>query len=83
MYDLNVEFPYPIGTYFSKTEGSITHVDQLYEYIIDRNGISVVVVLDAFTDPRLSTRIGLDSFVANWTELNISNDMVCAKQKVR
>jgi len=81
MNNLNVDFPYPIGTYLSKEQDGITHVDQLYEYILDKNGISVIVVLDALTCPRLSTRINMDNFLSNWTEVKKSNDKVYSKQK--
>ena len=68
MNRFNIEFPYPIGTYLSKKENGIVHIDQVCEYIVDRNGISVVVILDALSAPRLSTRIDINRFVNNWTK---------------
>ena len=69
MKGFNYEFPYPIGTYLSKVEDGITHVDQLHEYVIDKTGVSVVLKLDALTAPRLSTKINMEIFINNWTEV--------------
>lgn len=79
----NVEFPYPIGTYLSKEEDGVTRIDQLYEYVIDKNGVSVVVILDALTNPRLSVKIDMDVFLNNWAEAKKPNDKVYSKQKNR
>lgn len=76
MNSFNVEFPYPIGTYLSKEEDGNIHVDQLYQYIVGVNGISVIVKLDALTSPRLSTPIELEAFMNNWQELDQTNDII-------
>lgn len=83
MNNFNIEFPYPIGTYLSNEQDGITHIDQLREYIIDKKGISVVVMLDALTVPRLSTRIDMDYFLSNWSKFEISNDKTYSNQRIR
>ena len=75
MKSFNVEFPLPIGTYVSKEEDGVVHVDQVYQYIIDTNGIFVVIMLDTLTSPRLSTPIQLDAFINNWDELKQLDDI--------
>ena len=63
-----VEVLYSIGPYLSNEKSGKLHIDQVYEYVSDENGISVTVVLEDLTAPRLSTKINIDRFVNNWTE---------------
>ena len=70
----NVDLPYPIGTYLIKDEDGIIHVDQVHEYIIGREGVSVILLLDALTDPRLSTKISINYLINDWTEYKKSSD---------
>ena len=74
MKSFNVEFPLAIGTYVSKEEDGNIHVDQLYQYIVGVDGISVIVMLDALTSPRLSTPIDIDAFMNNWEEIKQLDD---------
>ena len=75
MNGFNVEFPYSIGTYLSKVEDGTVHIDQVYQYIIDAKGISVIVMLDVFTSPRLSTPIELEAFMNNWEVFKQTEDL--------
>lgn len=81
MNNYNINFPYKIGTYLSKEEDEVTHIDQLHEYVLDKNGLSVILLLDALTDPRLSSKISINTLVTNWTEVNISNNNVIKRVK--
>lgn len=60
--------PYPIGTYLVKKDNCREHIDQVYEYIKDENGLSVVLLLDVHTSPRLSTRIKMADLLKKWRE---------------
>ena len=75
MNSFNVELPYQIGTYVSKVEDGIVHIDQVYQYIINTNGVSIVVMLDALTSPRVSTPIDINAFMSNWEELKQTEDL--------
>ncbi len=59
-------FPYPIGTYLVKKENGKEHLDQVYEYIISKNGMFVILMLDIIKQPRLSTRIDINTLIQNW-----------------
>ena len=74
MNDININLPYPIGTYLIKDEAGVIHIDQIYEYIIGREGISAILLLDALTDPRLSTKISINYLINDWTEYKKSSD---------
>ena len=83
MESIKINVPYPIGTYLDKIEDDKTHTDQLYEYIITKDGIFAVLVLDVRENPRLSTRISVEELNDKWTltkdvHLNISKEDVKA-----
>lgn len=67
----SIKFPYPIGTYLCIEDDGVLHIDQVHEYVYNENGIEVILVLNVFDDPRLSTRISIDKLLSNWTEYNI------------
>ena len=84
MESIKINVPYPIGTYLDKIEDDKRHTDQLYEYIITKDGIFAVLVLDVRENPRLSTRISVEELNDKWTltkdvHLNISKEDVKAK----
>ena len=81
MESIKINVPYPIGTYLDKIEDDKRHTDQLYEYIITKDGIFAVLVLDVRENPRLSTRISVEELNDKWTltkdvNLNISKENV-------
>jgi len=83
MESIKINVPYPIGTYLDKIEDDKRHTDQLYEYIITKDGIFAVLVLDVRENPRLSTRISVEELNDKWTltkdvHLNISKEDVKA-----
>jgi len=83
MESIKINVPYPIGTYLDKIEDDKRHTDQLYEYIITKDGIFAVLVLDVRENPRLSTRISVEELNDKWTltkdvNLNISKEDVKA-----
>ena len=83
MESIKINVPYPIGTYLDKIEDDKRHTDQLYEYIITKDGIFAVLVLDVRENPRLSTRISVEELNDKWTltkdvHLNISKEDVVA-----
>lgn len=64
-------FPYPIGTYVQTETSSGTHVDQICEYIVDDEGVSVILILEALKKTRrLSNRISIDRLLEKWTLYN-------------
>ena len=66
MNNFNVEFPYPIGSYLTKEVDGITHIDQVEEYTFDKNEFHTYLILDVFTNPRLSKKIDYTDLVNNW-----------------
>ena len=83
MESIKINVPYPIGTYLDIIEDDKRHTDQLYEYIITKDGIFAVLVLDVRENPRLSTRISVEELNDKWTltkdvNLNISKEDVKA-----
>ena len=58
---------YPIGTEVLENGYDLPRIDTIAEYIIDKNGMSVVLTLDAYIRPRLSRRISLEEFCEDWT----------------
>ena len=83
MESIKINVPYPIGTYLDIIEDDKRHTDQLYEYIITKDGIFAVLVLDVRDNPRLSTRISVEELNDKWTltkdvHLNISKEDVKA-----
>jgi len=59
--------PYPIGTYLEKIEEGKKHVDQVYEYNVNKNGLFVILILDVTENPRLSTKISFEELNNKWT----------------
>jgi len=81
MQSIKINIPYPIGTYLDKIEDGKRHIDQLYEYIITKDGLFAVLILDSMENPRLSTRISIEELNNKWTltrdvHLNISKEDV-------
>lgn len=68
MNNTNFTVPYPIGTYLTKNIDGTNHLDQVDKYIIDENGVSVILTLDVETDPRLSIPISVEDLLENWLE---------------
>lgn len=66
--DDNIIYPYPVGTYLCKEEYGITHIDRVEEYVINKAKVFVILVLDVFKEPRLSTPIDIDSLLKQWKE---------------
>ena len=62
----SITFPYPIGTFLIKCENNQNHVDQIYKYVVRKNGISVILFLDALTKPVVSREISIEELEANW-----------------
>ncbi len=63
-----INVPYDIGTYLIKEENGQSHLDQINKYIFDANGLSVILILDVETNPRLSTEIKITDLLKNWKE---------------
>jgi len=59
--------PHPVGTYLEKIEDGKKHVDQVYEYNINKNGLFVILILDVTENPRLSAKISLEELNNKWT----------------
>ena len=83
MESIKINVPYPIGTYLDKIEDDKRHTDQLYEYIITKDGLFAILILDSMENPRLSTRISIEELNNKWTltqdvYLNISKEDVKA-----
>lgn len=64
---LSYNIPYKIGTRVSRIENNSIHIDQIYEYVIDKSGLSVTLMLDVDSNPRLSSLIDINYFMNNWT----------------
>lgn len=81
MKNLKLNVLYPIGTYLDKVEDGKRHIDQVCEYVINKEGLFAVLLLDATEDPRLSTRISVEELEEKWkltqdVHLNISDDSI-------
>lgn len=68
------DLPYPIGTYLSTIENGTMHIDQISQYIIDKNEISAILTLDVFSHPRSSTKININKLLAKWSLYNITEN---------
>lgn len=66
MNDFNVNFPYQIGTYLTKEENGNMHIDQIFSYYLDKDGIYAILILDVLKDPRLSTKIKIEKLLNDW-----------------
>lgn len=62
----NTNYPYPLGTYLSKEEYGVTHIDKVEGYVLVRGKVHVILVLDVLKEPRLSTPIDVDRFLSDW-----------------
>ena len=85
MKNITINIPYPVGTYLITEENGVEHIDQIYEYVLDKNGLSVILKLEVFTKPRLSTRIDLIELLNKWNlfDKTIStNNYIPEKQKI-
>ncbi len=70
MDELNFKVPYKIGTQVSRYDNGIKHIDEIYEYVIDRAGLSVILMLDINSNPSLSSMIDIKYFMKNWSLSN-------------
>ena len=70
--NVNINIPYPIGTYLTCNDNGQVHIDKVLKYIYDRNGLSVIITEDIFTDPRSSIQISIDEFSSRWQVLDLS-----------
>lgn len=68
MENLNYTVPYLIGTYLIKSEDGINHLDQVNKYVIDKDGLSAILILDVEINPRLSIPISIGDLLQNWKE---------------
>lgn len=68
MENISFSVPYSIGTYLIRNEDCSEHLDQVGKYVVDEKGISVILMLDVETNPRLSTAISIDNLLQNWKE---------------
>ena len=80
MNNFSIEFPYPIGTYLCIEDDGVLHIDKVHEYVFSDKGVEVILVLNVFTDPRLSTRISIDKLLNNWTEYNRPKKKIYLKE---
>jgi len=81
MNNLKVIFPYPVGTCLDKIEDGKKHTDLVYEYIVTKDGVFAILLLDVNVNPRLSTRISVNELTEKWTLtqnvcLNISSESI-------
>ncbi len=78
MNNINFSVPYAVGTYLVKNIDGTNHLDQVNKYVIDKDGISAILMLDVETNPRLSTAISIDDLSQNWkedTRIHLSGDI--------
>lgn len=78
MRNITFTVPYSIGTYLIKNVDDNEHLDQVNKYVVDEKGISVILMLDVETNPRLSTAISIDDLLQNWkedTRIHLSGDI--------
>lgn len=61
-----VIFPYPVGTLLVKSDNNKKHIDQIYKYVVRKNGVSAILVLDVTTKPTISREISISELEANW-----------------
>lgn len=72
MNNISIKVPYEIGTYLIKEEYKRKHVDQVHEYIIGKEELFIILMLDVLENPRLSNRITLKDLLSNWKEITCS-----------
>ena len=69
-----ITLPFPIGSYVATEEDGILHIDQVHQYVYDREGLGVILELEVLSNPRLSTRIDIKNFLTNWNIYDISKN---------
>lgn len=78
MNSKSFDVPYPIGTYLTKNENGVEHLDQVEKYVLSNEGLFVILMLDVKTDPRLSVEISIDDLLEKWEEdknIHFSHDI--------
>lgn len=83
MNDVDFKVPYSIGTYLVKEEDNRKHVDQVHEYIIGKDGISTILMLDVLENPRLSNKISIEDLLKNWIEIVCSPEEIINEEFIR
>ena len=68
MNSKSFDVPYPIGTYLTRNENGVEHLDQVEKYVLSNEGLFVILMLDAKTDPRLSVEISINDLLKKWEE---------------
>ena len=74
--DSKCGFPYHIGTYVVCVENGNLRVDKVSDYIVNKDGIFVVLTLDALTSPRTSAPVMLDKFNETWVSYEIAREVM-------
>ena len=77
----SIDLPYPVGSYVTTNENGILHIDQVHQYVYDREGLGVILELDVLCSPRLSTRIDIEKFLSNWNLYDVSKEVTQERQK--
>lgn len=83
MKNIDFKVPYAIGTYLVKEENNRKQVDQVHEYIIGKDGISIILMLDVFENPILSNRISIEDLSKNWTEVLGSPEEIVKEEAIK
>ena len=77
----NVLLPYPVGSYVITEEDGILHIDQVHQYVYDRNGLGVILELEVLSNPRLSTRIDMKDFLLHWNIYDVPKNAPKKRRK--
>lgn len=77
-----VTFPYPVGTFLIKCDNSQKHIDQVFKYVVRKNDVSVILVLDVTTKPTISREISIEELETNWIYCDgrYNNEDVCERR---
>lgn len=67
--EMVVCLPYPVGTILATKVNDRWQNDKIDHYIVDNNGLKVVLILNCDKQPRLSTPISIDRLNKNWYHL--------------
>lgn len=68
MNSKSFDVPYPIGTYLTRNENGVEHLDQVEKYVLSNEGLFVILMLDVKTNPRLSVEISINDLLEKWEE---------------
>ena len=68
MNSKSFDVPYPIGTYLTRNEKGVEHLDQVEKYVLSNEGLFVILMLDVKTNPRLSVEISINDLLEKWEE---------------